>query len=176
MNKELKILDRSDWRILKVIRVVGPEWNPFTANFAYKRTFTNFKNWKDADALDNAILEAVKKAYPNSYLAYNDLQFYNSQFENTNWLRFAAPKPITIIFRPDIELTEDNLYDILDKTLKEYHVTFEWQVGYFQDDKRYNAIYPIEVVKLDETQLNRFIKTIEPVRLGITPEPELNNN
>lgn len=160
--KTIEFLPAEEFRILKVIQIVGPEWNRFTGYLPYLRTFNPQKyNHDKGDILDEKILEAMQHYFPKSFLRYNIQVLFKGQLDdNLKTLEGGSRKEITLQFSPDIP------YDLLPKfaniTFYAYPWEFQIRLLFGESNERKELINGFYLCSLPYDQLDDIVKTITP--------------
>ncbi len=158
----IEFLPTTDFKILKVIQIEGPEWNRFSGYLPYLRTF-NPKQYdhKKGDILDEKILEALQHYFPNSFLRYNlEIVFKGQLEDNLNNIEGGSRKEITLQFSPDIPY--ELVPQLVGKTLYAYPWKFEIRLLFSENNDRKNLINGFYICSLPYDKLDDIVKTITP--------------
>lgn len=164
-HRQIKLLPLGLIKFYNVITIVGEDWNRFTANLPYFRTFSReryINSRVQPDEIDNAILEKIQETYPKSYWR-SELLLFENQLDDR--LRIIEGFGTRLNFRIELipNLPDPETYM---KQMGEYY-------GYFYDfnlrvllpkgDERMSHISPFVLCQLDREIIERHKDTIQPV-------------
>jgi hypothetical protein len=162
--KTLKVLPIEEIKILKVIRVIGPDWNNFTGHLPYTRTLSKTYDYKAGDLLDQNLLESIKKTYPNSLLVENRIILIEGELEERlRYIRGGSEKTFTINFFPYVDLPYERMHELLGKTMTSYLVDLKLRLDISEQNPKYQHIYDAELCYIDYRQIDDLVKTIQTV-------------
>ncbi len=159
----IEFLPVDELKVLKVLQIVGPDWNKFTGYLPYLRTFNpKIYDHKNGDLLDQKILETMQHYFPNSRLRYNIEILFKGQLEdNLRTLEGGSRKKITLQFSPDIP------YEMLGKLAGQSFYAYPWEFEIrllFNDSKeRSELINGFYLCSLPFDNLDEIVKTIKPI-------------
>jgi len=163
MQTPIQFLEINDFRVLKIIRIEGPEWNNFTGYFYYKRFFTKDYNSETNDLLDNLILKSIKELNPKSTLCVNKDVLFKGEFEDIlKGYTGGTSIDLTIRFTPHIPF--DRIYEIAGKELYEYFPKFKLNLFLSENNEKLKHInnFAISYVPFDEIDnFGKLLKTID---------------
>lgn len=161
--KTLKILPIEQIKALKLLKVIGPEWNRFTGFLPYLRDLTVHYNYKQGDDLDAVILESLKKDYPDSYLASNELMLYEGQLDQClSTIRGGSRKNLEITFMPSIDIESlSDITKIMTKTFTSYAIQLSLRLNMSEQNDKFANIYENMVCYLDTEQIDKLIDTLK---------------
>lgn len=163
----IELLPEVEYRILKVIRVEGSDWNPFTAYLPYTRAFDPAKYDRDkgydkGDELDAALLSVVQELYPRSILRYNQTILFKGELERgLNAIRGGVTKPVAVTFLPLIPYDELRYY--AGKSLPSGQLDLTLRIHLGPKNERLEYIYSDFICYLPPGQLEKFLPTIRAV-------------
>lgn len=134
MEIPVKILNETDFRVYKLIKIDGDEYNPFIGYIHYKRFLTKDYNSKTSDDyLDNLILEAIKKVYPTANLIINKDIIFEGEYDDL-MKRYTKQEQtnFTIRFTPDF--SNQDIWQLAGQEFVEYHPKFIFNIISFQEN------------------------------------------
>lgn len=162
--KTLKILPKSEFKNLKIIRVVGPEWNSFTGYLPYERTLKNEYDYEQGDELDKNLLEAIQKSFPNSNLLENRLIILEGDLEEQlNRLKSGSEKKLTVNFFPFIDIPIDQLLMHRGRSFNHYLIDFKLRLMISTQNEKYNNINDSVMCDVHYEKIDELIETIKPL-------------
>lgn len=159
----IEILPVDELKVLKVIQIVGPDWNKFTGYLPYIRTFDPIiYDHKNSDLLDQKILEVIQLYFPDSRLQYNIEILFKGQLEdNLRTLEGGSRKKIILQFSPNIP------YEMFGKLKGQSFYAYPWEFEIrllFNDSKeRSELINGFYLCSLPFDKLDEIVKTIKPI-------------
>ena len=160
----LKVLQVEEIKILKIIRVIGPNWNRFIGHLPYTRTLSNTYDYKKGDLLDESLLESIKKTYPDSVLVENRIIFIEGELEERlRCIRGGSQKKITVNFFPYVDLPYERMHEILGKQMKSYLVDLTLRLDLSEQNEKFQYIYDSELCYINYLLIDELIKTIQAV-------------
>jgi hypothetical protein len=163
MQTPIQLLNLNDLRVLKVIKVLGPDWNRFTGYLHYKRYLTKEYNSETTDILDELILAAIKDLFPDSRLWLNKNILFKGEYEDIlERVKGGSSIELTIRFIPQIPY--DKIHELYGKDLSEYYERFKLNLMLGADSEKIQDIHKFAISyipfeKIDE--FSRLIKTID---------------
>jgi len=100
--KTLELLPLNEFIVLKVIQIVGPEWNLFKGYLPYLRTYDSKKyNSYNGDFLDEIILNSLQQTLPQTKTVSTYEILFKGQLEEImNIIKGVSLKDISIEFFP----------------------------------------------------------------------------
>lgn len=160
---EIEFLSPEEFKVLKVIQIVGPDWNKFTGYLPYLRTFnTKVYDHKNGDIVDNKILEVLQNYFPKSFLRYNIEVLFKGQLENNlKTLEGGSRKKITLQFTPDVSY--DLLPKLVGRTFHAYPWEFEIRLLFNENNERSNLINGFYLCSIPFDKVDDIVKTIKPI-------------
>jgi hypothetical protein len=160
----LKVLPMEEIKILKVIRVIGPNWNQFTGHLPYTRTLSKTYDYKNGDLLDANLLESIQKTYPNSTLVENRIILIEGELEERlKYIRGGSQKKFTINFFPYVDLPYERIHEMLGQEITSYLVDLTLRLNISEQNEKFQYIYESELCYIDFRQINDLVKTIQSV-------------
>ena len=159
MKTPITFLNPLAFRVLKVIRVDGPEWNRFTGFIAYIRRFTRDYQSEKKDYVDDLIFETIRQIYPTAYLYINkDILFEGEKEDLLKYYQGGTLIDFTIRFSPSIpfELVES----LAGKEFFEYHPKFEFHLYLNPDDTKIQHINNFAIAYIPFDKLEDFHEKI----------------
>jgi hypothetical protein len=107
MLKTIELLPHDQWGVLRLIAVIGPEWNRFMGYILYKRALGPSVYDKTTqkpinDELDKAILDAVLERYPASTMSSKLILWKGETEEISARYQGGTTKDLTFLCYPDI--------------------------------------------------------------------------
>ena len=162
--KRLKALSIDEMRVLKIIRVVGPDWNYFTGYLPYLRTLRKEYDINNGDYLDEHFIKTVKAAYPSSSLVESALLLFEGELEDRlNAIRGACTKDYSINFFPYINCPYEKLYELQSRIFTNYPTKFSLRLHIENNSDKIKHIHEYELCYIDYTKIDDIIKTIFPI-------------
>ncbi len=160
MKYPINILDKNDFKVIKVIKVIGPYWNLFTGYIIYCRPFTNSYNSETTDLLDVEILNGLKMQFPDSKLILSKSILFKGEFENIKRVYSCGHKiDFTINFMPSI--TQEMLNEISGKELHSYSLELAMYLMIGSSDEKINEIQRFSIAYISFEQYNEFEKLVQ---------------
>ncbi|HMV08131.1 MAG TPA: hypothetical protein PK325_01110 [Cyclobacteriaceae bacterium] len=139
MEIPIQFLDLDRLRVLRVIRIDGPDWNSFTGYIHYRRHFTKDYNCKTLDLLDDLIFEGVKQMYKSSTRYIDKDILFKGEYED--YLRIIqGGKMIELTLKLTPQIPHDKIWDLVGREFTEYHLTFPFNLQLLGEDKRLNHV------------------------------------
>jgi hypothetical protein len=154
-------------KFLRIIKIMGPDYNPFVAYLPYTRTFSrdrfNSANGDiEADILDKELLSAIQQSYPRTEGYRYRLMVFEGQLEDELYrIRGGANKASTIRFSPQIDY--DNIEELAGKSFPAREIELNLRVNLFDDDKKLKHIYTDFICDLPHERLIGLWETIQAV-------------
>lgn len=160
----LKPLPVEEMKVFKVIRVVGPEWNWFTGYLPYTRTLSKSYDYKNGDLLDENLIAAIKKTYPNSSLVESRLIFLEGELEDRlKAIRGGSQKKFTVNFFPYIDYPYERMFELMGKEFTSYLFDFILRLDISEKNEKFNYIYDSDLCYIDFKIIDELVKTIQPI-------------
>lgn len=164
MEIEPKLLDPTEWKILRVIEFSDHKTYPFYAYLPYLRDLNigNFDTAHHLDDIDNKILAEIKKIYPNVKLIYNIKLIWTNQLDYY----------LQIINRPDsidfnLHFEPKITYDQIKTSEYEYvHIIkrLKLQISFIVNKpENINFILNSYPITLDYLNFRENVRTINPI-------------
>ena len=127
METPIEVLKVDELRVLRVIRIEGPDWNHFTGYIHYKRILTPEYSAATIDLLDELIFNALKNLYSNSSRYYNVNIFFKGEYEDyLKTIRGATTLEFTIRLSPEIRVA--NVWKLTGQRFTEYLPKFKCEL------------------------------------------------
>lgn len=163
MTNPIQLLPAEEFKVLKIIRIDGPDWNRFTAHLPYIRTFNPEKyNSKKGDLLDEKILSSIKEIYPTSLLRYNiDILFKGELEDNLRYIERPTKKDIIIQFFPHIDY--DQIRELEGREFSFYPLTFSLRIDISMDKENIQLINDFYRCDIPHAEINELVKTIRVI-------------
>ena len=163
METLIQFLDIDKFKVLRVVRVDGPDWNPFTGYVHYKRQFTKEYNSKTFDLLDNLIFDGIKQMYKNSVRYIDKDILFKGEYED--YLKIIkGGKSTKLTLRLTPQIPHDRIWDLVDKELKEYHLPLQFEILLLGNDIRLNHILDFGMINFpfdSKDIIARSLRTLE---------------
>lgn len=164
----IETVDRvEDVRILRILRIAGPDWNRFTAYLPYTRSFErerfdNNTGYDRGDVLDETLLAVIKQAYPRTDLYRNKLLLFKGDLENElQAIRGGVDKPSTIRLHPLFSYTD--IRELLGRTFPVRETELTLRVHLAPGHEKLEHIYSDFICSLHPDQLVGLWKTFQAV-------------
>jgi hypothetical protein len=157
--KTLELLPLNEFKLLKVIQVVGPEWNLFKGYLPYIRSYdpNNF----EGDLLDEKILESLQQTLPQTKIVNTYKILFKGQLEEIkNTLKGACTKEICIELFPFIPFEIASQFE--GKTFTGYSLNLSIMLHWARNSDAQNNIQDVYICTIDHDKIDNFIKTIRP--------------
>ena len=149
-------------KVLKILRIVGPDWNWFTGYLPYLRTLSPTYDYKSGDLLDENLIEAIRKTYPASSLVENRLILFEGELEERlNAIRLGSQKKFTINFFPYIDYPYERMNELVGKEFKAYLFDFSLRLNISDQNEKYKYIYNSDLCYIDFREIDELVKTIQ---------------
>lgn len=163
MTTPIQLLPPEEFKVLKIIRIDGPEWNWFSGQLPYLRTFNpKMYDSKKGDLLDEKILLAIQQNYPHATLRLsNDILFKGELEDNLKGIEGSTRKDITIQFSPLIPY--DNIAEFVDRELFAYPFNFQLRLNIGSSIQKLEWIHDFFLCNLPYNKITELVKTIQPV-------------
>jgi hypothetical protein len=163
MNTPIHLLPPNEFKVLKIIRIDGPDWNWFTGHLPYIRKFDPkvYKS-KEGDLLDKQILSAIQDIYPSSLLRYNnDILFTNELEDNLKAIEGGTRKEIIIQFFP--LLPYENLDRFIGRQLYAYPISFHLRLNFARQNDKVNLINDFFRCEIPFDKIENLVGTISAI-------------
>lgn len=156
MKKIIKLLPVQNWKYLRIIKLSGKEWNPFTGFLSYYREYA----FPEFDELDNAILESLKSFSIESEYFLNEEILLENQAENRlEKYESDLSEIVTIQINPKVN---EELYKLA-QVQDVYYYPREFKVQIFKGFN-YTGVNKYFHAYLENKNLEKLISTITPIR------------
>jgi hypothetical protein len=162
-NKVIKLLPSAEFKVLRIIKIVGNEWNPFIGYLPYLRDFEPLKyDSQNGDEVDEKMITVLRNCFPNSILWIREEILFNDQLQNTlNTLEGSTRKVITIQFAPLIPFEE--VPGLVGRTFYAYPFSFDVRLFLSENSTKKELINDYFICNLPYKNLDEIIMTIKPV-------------
>ncbi|MFT3823923.1 MAG: hypothetical protein QM731_08380 [Chitinophagaceae bacterium] len=163
MTTPIQLLPHEEFKVLKIIRIDGPEWNWFTGHLPYLRTFDpkTYDSMK-GDLLDERILSTIQQNYPQATLRYNnDILFKGELEDNLKWIEGGTRKDITIQFFPLIPY--DIIAEFVGRDFFAYPFNFQLRLNLGSQNQKLEWIHDFFLCNLPHDKITELVKTIQPI-------------
>lgn len=163
MTTPIQLLPFEEFKVLKVIRIDGPEWNWFSGYLPYLRTF-NPKTYdsKRGDLLDEKILSAIQENFPQAKVHYsNEILFKEELEDNLKRIEGGTRKDITFQFFPLIPY--DNIAEFVGREFFAYPFIFQLRINLGTSNQKLERIHEFFLCNLPYDKITQLVKTIRPV-------------
>ena len=162
--KTLKLLPESEFKNLKIIRIVGPEWNSFTGYLPYQRILNEEYDYKQGDELDKNLLETIQKSFPNSNLSENRLIILEGDLEERlERLKYGSDKKFTVNFFPFIDIPIEQLPMHRGRSFNHYLMDFKLRLMISTQNEKYNNINESAICDIHYEKIDKLVETIKPL-------------
>jgi len=162
-NKVIEFLPVEEFKVLKVIKVVGNEWNKFSGYLPYIRKFDSINyDSKIGDETDEKILTILRNSFPNSNLWINEEILFKGQLDNLlKSIEGGSRKLITIQFAPLISFNEAP--GLAGQTFHAYPFGFDLRLQMGEDKEKMDLINDYFICNVPYKKIDEIIKTIKPI-------------
>lgn len=168
--REIRVLPFNEVKILRIIRINGPEWNRFTAYLPYLRAFDRDrfdreKGYDKGDSLDTELLSSIQQMHPGATLYRNSLILFTGQLEDElKRIQGGVDKSANIRFTPQVVYnSSDDIYKLAGKTFPVREIVLRMRVLLSHDDERLSSIYSDFICPLPHELLVKLWSTIQAV-------------
>lgn len=163
MEIPIRLLQKENFRVLKIIKVEGNEWNHFIGYIFYKRVFTKDYSSQTPDYIDELIFSAISKIYSTASLHLNKDILFESEYEDL-MKRYSGNtnKDFTIRFTPDF--SKQNIWKLVGKEFTEYHPKFKFNLFLYPQNNNLELVEDFGIGYIPFDKLNDFkdkLKTID---------------
>lgn len=161
--KTIEFLPISDMRVLKVVQVIGQDWNSFTGYLPYLRIYNPEEyDHENGDLLDQEILNSIRHNYPKSFLRYNvDILFKDQLNDNLSFIDGGTKLKFKIQFTPQIPF--DLAPKLAGHTFYAYPKDFEVRMQFGEHNEKQQLINTFYLCSVPYEKIDSLIKTIESV-------------
>jgi len=159
MKSPFQLLPNEKFRVLKVIRVDGPEWNKFTGFISYKRFLTPEYQSLTPDYVDDLIFETIKNIYPNPYLYVNKDILFEGEYEDIlKSYQGGTSIDFTIRFSPTIPY--EMAAKLVGQEFFEYFPKFKFNLFLNPGNEKIKLIIDFVITYIPFDQIDDFNKKI----------------
>lgn len=150
-------------RCLKIIRVIGLDWNPFIGHLPYLRSVKEGYDYRKSDILDDAIMERIKITYPNSILIASQLLLFTNQLERMlKSIEGGTMIPFHFIFTPQFDLDFQQILRVISaKTYYAYPFEFNLRLNLHPHSEKIQYIHHPGQCLLPYQEIEKLVETLE---------------
>jgi hypothetical protein len=159
MKTPIKLLSERAFRVLRVIRVDGPEWNRFTGFISYQRELTHNYQSGTPDYVDELIFETIKHIYPDAFLYVNKNILFDGEFDDIlKSFQGGTSIDFTIRFSPSIPY--ELVTNLVGQEFFEYYPKFKFNLFLNPDSEKIQHIIDYAIAYIPYPELEDFHKKI----------------
>lgn len=163
METLIQFLSIEDFRVLKIIKIQGPEWNNFTGYIYYKRLLSKKYQSSTPDYIDDLIINSIKELYPGSTLVVNkDILFKGELEDILKGYTGGTSIDFTIRFTPQIPY--EKVFSLVGRKFHEYIPKFKLNLFLNEGNEKIHHISDFGIAYIPFEQIDDFnnrIKTID---------------
>lgn len=166
----IEVLPFDKVKVLKIIRIHGPDWNRFTAYLPYLRTFDRDKfdrekGYDKGDTLDTELLFVVQQMHQGATLHRNSLILFTGQLEDElRRIRGGVDKPANVRFTPQVAYSNsDDIYKLAGKSFPIREIELRMRVLLSSDNERLSSVYSDFICPLPSEQLINLWEAVQAV-------------
>lgn len=162
-NRAIELLPISEFKVLKVIKIIGNEWNKFIGYLPYLRDFSPEKyDSHNGDYVDEKIITILRNSFPDSNWWIREEILFKEQLEITlKNIEGNNRKEIIIQFAPLIPYHEAS--KLVGKTFRAYPYSFHLRLFLSENSNKNEFINDYFICNLPYLNLDELVKTIKPI-------------
>lgn len=161
IKHKIEFLPEKDFKILKVIEIIGPNWNRFNGYLSYLRNFDK-ENYESGDILDEKILSTIKQTMPLSYLRLNEKILFKDQLEEIQ-SRINMPKKMNLTIQLFPLIPNENIFEFAGKEFNAYPYNFNINIIHHEKNDYMSLIHNYLICNIPHDIIDDISKTIKPL-------------
>ena len=160
---EFKLLPEDKFRVLRIVKIIGPEWNYFTGYLPYlRKLITGRYDQNSEDVLDKSILNVLQANYPGSRIwLVEPIYFENFAESVVNNFRGGSAISFVLQFYPLIPF--ERRWEFENKTFSAYPISFQLRLQLIKGDSKIDYINNYLLCSLPVEDTDELVKTIEVI-------------